>query len=448
MHVRHERPNPDLSFRVAAPLLVGLGDGTVVRVREWSLRALYSPDFVGRDLDGASLSIPFQGVQVYFPVTLCPGEAPGEVLLQNLSGRQRETLALFYRNLLSGRMAATADIITALDTPVDLVPMGETEGERAAAAAATPPRAPRVVINVLAYVLLAATVFGWLGTLAYERFNGLPLSNARVAAQAALLVAPFPASVGELAVPEGVEVPAGTVLLRLRAPELQRMLDDLAGPIVRAEAALAAVDRRIAEHADRRDAARAAAPQGPEVFDTGVSAAPGDYHDIRLRLEAELREREQDLRLLEAEAGRLRDALAALEVRAPEAGRVLAHRVVPGQAVGTGAPLVLFEGERRRTVEGWLSDSYADAVWPGMRATVRLRRDGEVEEFPGIVARAEGEGPQAAGRAGAIRVEVALDGLTAEEARDLLTIGAPVRVTLSRDLWRSWLGLRPAASGG
>lgn len=442
MNVRHERPSPDISLRVAAPLLVGLGDGTVVRVHQWSLRALYSPEFDGRDLAGASLSIPFQGVQVYFPVTLVPGEAPGEVLLQDLTGRQRETLALFYRNLLSGRMAATADLITALDTPVDLVPPEETAAERRAATAASPARAPRVVANVLAYVLLAALVFGWLGSLAYARLDALPLVNARVAQPAALLVAPGSAIVAEVVAAEGVEVPAGALLMRLQAPELQRMLDDLEGPLIRAEAALAAVDRRIGAHAARRDAARAAAPQGAEAFDTGVSAAPGDYHDIRLRLEAELRDRERDLRMLELEAARLRDALATLEIRAPEAGRVVALRVAPAQAVAAGTPLLLFEGAGRRTVEGWLADDFADAVWPGMRATVRLRREGRLVALPGRVVAAESDG--AAPRAAAIRVQVALEGLSAEETRALLAIGAPVRAWLARDLWRGWLGLAPA----
>ena len=41
-----------------------------------------------------------------------------------MNSRQRETLALFYRNL-SGKMATTTDMITALDTPVDPVPMDE-----------------------------------------------------------------------------------------------------------------------------------------------------------------------------------------------------------------------------------------------------------------------------------------------------------------------------------
>lgn len=446
MNVRHERPNPDTSFRVAAPLLVGLGDGSVVRVREWSLRALYSAEFEGRDLEGASLSIPFQGVQIWFPVTLVPGERPGEVLLEGLNGRQRETLALFYRNLLSGRMAATDELITALDTPVDLVPLDETEGERAAATARAPARTPRIVVNVLAYLVLAAVVFGWLGTLAYNRFNVLPLANARVAAATTLLTAPVPAVVAEIAAAEGVEVPAGALLVRLRAPELQRALDDLAGPLVRAEAALAAVERRIDAHAAQRAAARAAAPRGPEAFDSGVPAAPGDFHDIRLRLEAELRDRERDLRLIEEEAGRLRDALSMLEIRAPEAGRVVALHAAPAQTVAAGAALVLFEGGRRRGVEGWLADTFADAVWPGMRATVRLRRDGRLEQLPGTVVSAEGAGPEAAARAGAIRVQVALDGLSADETRALLPIGAPVRVTLSRELWRGWLGLR--AEGG
>lgn len=439
MNVRHERPEPDTSFRVAAPLLVGLADGSVVQVREWSLRALYSPELEDCDLDGASLSIPFQGVHIFFPVTLERGASPGETLLRGLTGRQREVLALFYRNLLSGRMAAVADVITALDTPVDLVPLTETEEERAAATAGQSPRPLRVASHMLVYVLLAVLTFGYLATLAYQRLDRVPLQNARVTADLRLLSAPLAAVVGETLVAAGGAVEAGAPLVRLAAPETERAIDDLSAAMGRAEAQVRDVEMRLAAHLAVRGAAVAGGAEDP-----GVPLQPGDFHDVRMRLEDELRDRGRDLRLLQAESGRLREALAALEVRAPAAGRVLTVEVVPGQAVGAGEPLVTFEADGPRTIDGWLPDALSGAVWAGMPATVRLTRAGEPVSVEGRVAEIQAEARPGTVE-GAIRLRIALDALSEEEARDLLTVGAPVRASVRRSVWRRWLGLAPAA---
>ena len=95
-----------------------------------------------------TLSIPFQGVDVRFPVRLFKQENEGLVSLEGLSGRQRETLALFYRSLLSGKMASSGDVITRLDTPVDLVPMEQTEEEQAEQPVKFIPRPIRVQFNI------------------------------------------------------------------------------------------------------------------------------------------------------------------------------------------------------------------------------------------------------------------------------------------------------------
>ncbi|MCC6304459.1 MAG: HlyD family efflux transporter periplasmic adaptor subunit [Rhodobacteraceae bacterium] len=434
-----------MSFRVAAPLLVGLADGGVVQVREWSLRALYSHELEARDLAGASLSIPFQGVNIFFPVTLEPGAAAGEFLLRGLSGRQREVLALFYRNLLSGRMAAVADVITALDTPVDLVPLTETEEERAAATLGATPRPVRVVAHLVIYALLAVAVFGYLGQAVYQRLDRVPLLNARVTADEHVLGAPSAAAVGEILVVPGAVVAAGTPLMRLAAPETRQALDALAPAIARSEAELADVEMRLAAHLALQAATAAGGESaGGKAGDAGVALAPGDYHDVRLRLEDELRARARDLRLLETEAGRLRAVLAALDLGAPVAGRVLAIAAVPGQAVAAGTPLLTLEREGARTVDGWLPDALSGAVWIGMAAEVRLTREGRPVTLAGRVADIRAGAPPADPE-GAIQLRITLDAADDGELRGLLEPGAPVRATVRRDLWRRWLGLAAAA---
>lgn len=171
MDLRHEPPLPDTLFRIAAPLIVGFPDGASLRVTQWNLRALYDARLAERDLTGAMLSVPFQGVGVYFEVTLTPGEGPDEFLFEGLTGRQRETLALFYRNLLSGRMAVTSDIITSLDTPVDLVPMEETATEARVATMARTPRPMRALASLAVYVLIFVLVFSYLGALVIDRLS-------------------------------------------------------------------------------------------------------------------------------------------------------------------------------------------------------------------------------------------------------------------------------------
>ncbi|MCC5973804.1 MAG: hypothetical protein JJT81_07090 [Rubellimicrobium sp.] len=181
MDLRHETPLPDTLFRIAAPLIVGFPDGASLRVTQWNLRALYDARLAERDLTGAMLSVPFQGVGVYFEVTLTPGDTPDEFLFEGLTGRQRETLGLFYRNLLSGRMAVTSDIITSLDTPVDLVPMEETEAEARVATSNRTPRPMRAMASLAVYVLIFVLVFSYLGALVIDRLSTIHVTAGHAA---------------------------------------------------------------------------------------------------------------------------------------------------------------------------------------------------------------------------------------------------------------------------
>ena len=94
-----------------------------------------------------------------------------------LSGRERETLAIFYRSILSGRMASTDEVITSLDTPVDLVPMEETESEIAVASPSKAAKTWRLIRNIVLQLVLATVVFGYAGSLAWDRFAYVHLQN-------------------------------------------------------------------------------------------------------------------------------------------------------------------------------------------------------------------------------------------------------------------------------
>ncbi|MEO1797222.1 MAG: hypothetical protein AAFR53_09420, partial [Pseudomonadota bacterium] len=114
MKIRHERPMSDLSFQVRAPLGLELSTGERLTVSDWSLEGFEFPhesDVLPKE---AVLSIPFQGVDIRFPITLARQGTGKFLTFEGLSGRQRETLAVFYRSILSGKMASTEEVITSL----------------------------------------------------------------------------------------------------------------------------------------------------------------------------------------------------------------------------------------------------------------------------------------------------------------------------------------------
>jgi multidrug resistance efflux pump len=384
--------------------------------------------------------IPFQGIEVGFPVTLKPAADGALWAFEGLTGRQREALGLFYRNLMTGRMAATDEVITALDTPVDLIPMGETEEEKATGLAKVRPRALRVIWNIAYYVLLMAVVGGYLGSLAWKRLDHVALSNARYMAPLVEIAAPANGFVAEALVPEHVHVAAGAELLRLTDPEADTSLAEVRSQLAQVKDRLADIEARLAAHRAQRPVARAAAVD-TSAFDAGISVTPGDYHDIRLRLEQERRLVELELRAVRADRARLDDQNRALIIHAPEPGMIGELRVQPGSYQRIGTTLLVFETAAPRRVLGWLDASEAAHVWQGMRATVRYSVGGETRSAPATVAMIEaGTDPLRPDTYGLL-VHLDLVGLTLAETRALLPHNAAVEVRLHRDLAQRWFGI-------
>ncbi|MDP2085135.1 MAG: hypothetical protein Q8K20_08075 [Gemmobacter sp.] len=436
MEIRHEPPSAETMFRLRAPLHLGFPDGQAVRIDDWSLKGVYTPDLAGRALDGLMLSVPFQGVGVYFPVELEPGNEPDEYLFRNLSGRQRETLALFYRNLLSGRMTSTADMIVALDTPVDLVPMGETDAERRAGEARMAPRPARVLANLAYYGALFLMVVGFLGVVAWNRISRVEVLSAHVATAASQIIAPVAGYVRELTVPAGSKVAEGEVIVRLDDQEALRLLGEAEVAQVEAAQALAAAEARLAEHLSRRDEARAAFRGGAERFDQGQTVNPGDYHDIRQRLEADLDlARREDERL----AGRvisLRERAEATALTAPAPGTVMEHFVRPFDMVRAGDPLTLFEPDAPRSILAHLPASSVLKVWTGMRADVTYMADARAVALVGEVRRLTVDGR---GTEQVLVASISVPGLSVEDSRRLFREGMPVSVVLRPEHVTRWV---------
>ena len=436
MEVRHEPPSAETMFRLRAPLHIGFPDGQAVRVDDWSLRGVYTKELAGRTLDGLMLSVPFQGVGVYFPVELEPGTEPDEYLFANLTGRQRETLALFYRNLLSGRMTTTADMIVALDTPVDLVPMGETPAERKAGEARVAPRKSRILLNLAYYGALFVLVVSFLAGVAWNRISRVEVLSAHVATAGSQIIAPFAGFVRELAVPAGSTVTEGDIVVRLDDQEALRLLAEAEVAAAEAAQMLSAAEARLADHMTRRDEARGTFRGGGERFDLGVSVNAGDFHDIRLKLEADL-----DLARREGErlAGRvtsLREQAEATSLVAPAAGTVIEHFVRPFDRVRAGDPLTLFEPAQPRSILAHLPATSVLKVWTGMRADVTYMSNASAIALPGQVQRLTVEG---VGETQLLVASITVPGLSVEDSRRLFVEGMPVGVVLRPEHVTRWL---------
>lgn len=155
MDVRYERPIPDLSYTITAPLVLDLGDRHGVGIERWCLDGLHAP----AELRGASgegwLTIPFQGFGITFRVHLRYDRGTGLLRFEHLGAREERVLRHFYRGLVTGRTVAMETMITAMDAPVPLVSMVQTPQETAQEAEATLPRALRALAAVLAYGILA-----------------------------------------------------------------------------------------------------------------------------------------------------------------------------------------------------------------------------------------------------------------------------------------------------
>lgn len=438
--ISHERPAPETEPHVIAPLIVALPDGRRLTARKWSLAGIRDGVLAGLDLSGARLMIPFQGIEVGFPVRLVPAPDGGFWAFDGLTGRQREALGLFYRNLMTGKMAATDEVITALDTPVDLVPMGETEEEKAAGLAKVKPRALRIVWNVVYYTLLLAVVGGYLGSLAWKRLDHVALSNARYTAPFLQMAAPASGFVAEVIAPQGVSVPAGAELIRLSDPEADSGLAEARSQLAQSKDRLADIQARLVAHKAQHPAAREKASDHA-AFDAGISVIPGDYHDIRLRLEQERRLADLELRAVRAERARLDDRSRALVIHAPESGSVAQVLVQPGSYQRVGTPLLVFESAAPRQVLGWLDASEAAHVWQGMRATVRFSVAGETRTAPATVSMIEAGTDPLRPDAYGLLVRLNLVGMTAGETRTLLPHNAAVEVRLHRDLAQRWFGI-------
>lgn len=465
MKIRHERPMSDLSFQVRAPLGLELATGDVVTVHNWSLNGIEFPHDTDVPPSKGILSIPFQGVDIRFPVRFKPSAECKELAFDGLSGRQRETLAVFYRSILSGRMASTEEVITSLDTPVDLVPMEETEEEKTEGSKGKPPRTLRVLWSLTLYAVLGAVVFGLLGQQVWTKISQIPVGQARVEAQLVAHRAPQGAYVDKVLVQPGQQVTQGARLVVLTSPDNAGALTEIRAQIRLAAQDAARAERALALHAEGRadarrpfeDALRTAiaqrraadffgdydlaevrrAQRALALFDAQVPQAEDDFHTRRAFLADVARQRTGTLDQLKRDLSAQKSIGGAADIVALQDGVITDLHVFEDQFLTRGDVALTLEMAGPRHVVGWLDEGLAAAVYPGMTATMVANSHGTTRQIKGVLTEVVAmPNPDRAGAFG-LRVRVQPDAWVAHDAPHLLRPDAPMSLSLQRN--RPWL---------
>lgn len=455
MKIRHERPMSDLEYKVRAPLRLELQSGEVVDVREWSQSGLTYPNETEVLPKKGFLVIPFQGVDLRFKIAFTKGPRDQELLFKNLTGRQREVIAVFYRSILSGKMAASDEVITALDTPVDLVPMSETEEEETAGKSKQKPRFLRVIWNVCFYAILAVVLFGLIGGQIWTRLSSVNLHNARVVAPEIIHRAGGTAYVDEIFVTDGQRVQQGDRLVRLSDPEKDGVVDDIRREIERAADRTHSARKLWQDHLETGNERRAqlliahraavaerglvdfTSGQNLEVvnetydalkaFDVPRIGTPGDFHDIAQQLKGQMDDAKDAERRFKRDLGNAKSSARAFDIVAQKDGVVKELLTFEDVYLPRGTEVLVLEEQSPRFVQAWVDEAQAAAIFVGMPVELALRtaqgRRNLIGEISDITA---GIDPVTDAGFGMI-VRVSIPSLDADTSRNALPAAAPVK---------------------
>lgn len=458
MKIRHESPGSELDWKARAAIFVETPQRETVRIDGWSLSGLDWPKDAPACPKAGILSIPFQGVDIRFPVRLAPMSENRLVQLEGLSGRQRETLALFYRSLLSGRMASSGDVITSLDTPLDLVPMQETEAEISQRPAKTVPKKLRLVVNVMSYVMVSVLVVGIVGNNIFTNLDRIDIQHGRVIAPASRVLATRGGFVQSVEVRAGDVVQAGDVLVRLRDLKTMAELENTEAELEAAQDAYAHANAGLEELKNH---------SGSEKLSNRMAVASrlysdfvgkGEFDDIQKQLSAlrtydpefesqfdpletlhEMLVSEAELRLAKITSVRatrtiLVGILEAGFVTAPAIGVVQEVLTQKGHQIGPEDALFVFKASSSLVAVGWVSERFSETIFVGMPASIGLNENGHRLKMKGVVTDVRAsDRPERPGEFGII-VTVTAQNLAGDAAKTRLREGAPVNLEAKRQL--------------
>jgi multidrug resistance efflux pump len=241
------------------------------------------------------------------------------------------------------------------------------------------------------------------------------------------------------------QVAEGTILARLRDPEVEAAFEDVRSRIDVLDARITDGRERLALHLSMREQVRETlgrlySDAAMARFDAGISLRPSDYNDQRSRLEQDLRGFEIDLARAVSEMRALRQQRTSMQIASPTGGLVAEWLAEDGQYMRVGETLAIYETHAPRVIRGWLDDRVSGSVRPGMQAEIRLPGRDPETRIPGRVTTVEaGANPAEPDRFGLV-VTIETVGLDADETRARLRFNAPTEVIVKRGLLAHWFG--------
>lgn len=461
MRIEHQAPAADLSFKVVAPLRVVTPDQAVHVVEHWTLSSLEMAEGVRLPDGPVSLIVPFQGVEMQFPVTLVPSADGTQYGLQNLNGRQRELLALFYNGILSGRMASSAQMITSLDTPLDLVPMEQSEDE-VASTAATAVRKTKWLGNVVFYLVMAAFLMLTVGSMIWDRLTTVPLQHARVVAPIVQHLVATPGYVTKIMVSPGDKVHQGQRLVSIGLPDQDAEVKDIRRSVVQStreleqlEADLKIINKTLQDEVAQAEqyfrtaiAARRTADFLGHYDMADVVAAMAHFSDVKDARTTKMRlliDEQQDLKELirqkaeqnqrfRRDLGIAKEMAGAGDIYATVDGIVRSVPVYRNQHIQRGHMSVEIEENRSREIHAWLPESKLGAVSLGTRVDLKVFAIDGQKTLHGQVTSLAGRRDPLINDQFGLHVVVQVDAQHLEDNRAQLVPDAPVEAVALRPI--------------
>lgn len=122
MDILQERPSQRLHHRISVPLLLDI-EGESFRAADWSLGGGRIDDWNGRDMPDVfqlTVRLPFQGFNIAFSCHAQTIRSSDSLAFtwHELSERAQDILETFVEEVITGRITASGDILTRIDTPV------------------------------------------------------------------------------------------------------------------------------------------------------------------------------------------------------------------------------------------------------------------------------------------------------------------------------------------
>lgn len=247
--VRRERPDQRRHHRVTAPLFLRVGDGPVVRARDWSLGGIRVDDYpedlpkVGSEVE-LSVTLPFQGFDISFVakariIRSLPDIKSFAAEFTELGDREQQLLHHFVEDLVKGAMSEVAESIQRIDVPITPVSTEPDPKNDTVVKKKTIP--VRQVAWVGVYSAIGFVVFGYMALVLYSNIFRMEVQTAVVESPMVEIRAQSDGELSFVRASAGDEVTRGETVIYLADYSLEKQIEMAQLEIHRREAELVTV---------------------------------------------------------------------------------------------------------------------------------------------------------------------------------------------------------------